>query len=134
MRLVLIKAKPFAPISINVLIAIEHLFYIILIGIVKLSLSFPNKSCKFSLLSSISIPPKVETFLGLSLFLCCFPIVPYCHYSPWLPMYLLIVLALASALGSLASYDLVYHSQNTFLPSYTVLTFGLTIFGCILLL
>jgi hypothetical protein len=104
------KAKPFAPISINVLIAIEYPFCIILISIVKLSLSFPNKSYKFSSLSSISILPKVETFLGLSLFLRCFPVVPYCHYSPWLPMYLLVVLALASALGSLASYDLIYHS------------------------
>jgi hypothetical protein len=112
------KAKLFAPISINVLIAIEYLFCIILTGIVKLSLSFPNKSCKFSSLSSISILPKVETFLGLSLFPCCFPVVPYCHCSPWLLIYSLMVLALASALGSLASYDLVYHSQNTFLPSY----------------
>jgi hypothetical protein len=112
------KAKPFAPISINVLIAIKHPFYIILIGIVKLSLSFPNKFCKFSSLSSTSILPKVETFLGLSLFPRCFPIVPYCHYSPWLPMHSLVVLALASALGSLASYDLIHHSQNTFLPSY----------------
>jgi hypothetical protein len=110
MRLVLIKAKPFAPISINVLIIIEHPFCIILTGIVKLSLSFPNKSCKFSLLSSISIPPKVETFLRLSLFLCCFPVIPYYHYSPWLPMHSLVVLALASALGSLASYDLIYYS------------------------
>jgi hypothetical protein len=104
------KAKPFAPVSINVLIVIKHLFYIILIGIVKLLLSFPNKSCKFSSLSSTSILPKVETFLGLSLFLHCFPVVPYCHYSPWLLMYSLVVLALASALGSLASYDLIYHS------------------------
>jgi hypothetical protein len=104
------KAKPFAPISINMLIVIEHPFCIILTGIVKLSLSFPNKSCKFSSLSLISILPKVETFLGLSLFPRCFPIVPYCHYSLWLPMHSLVVLALALALGSLASYDLIHHS------------------------
>jgi hypothetical protein len=134
MRLVLIKAKPFAPISINALIAIKHPFCINLIGIVKLLLSFPNKFCKFSSLSSTSIPPKVETFLGLSLFPYCYSVVPHCHCSPWLPTHLLVVLALASALGSLASCDLILRSQNTFLPSYTILTLGLTIFGRILLL
>jgi hypothetical protein len=108
--LVSIKVKPFAPVFINALIAIKHPFCIILTGIVKLSLSFPNKSYKFSSLSSTSIPPKVEIFLGLSLFPCCFPVVPYYYYSPWLPIHSLMVLALASALGSLASYDLVHHS------------------------
>ena len=108
MRLVLIKVKPFALIFINILIIIEYPFYIILTGIIKLSLSFPNKSCKFSSLSLISIPPKVETFLGLSFFLCCFPVVLYCYCSPWLPIHSLMDLALALALGSLASYDLVH--------------------------
>jgi hypothetical protein len=75
------KAKPFALISINALIAIEYLFCINLIGIVKLLLSFPNKSCKFSSLSLISILPKVETFLGLSLFLYYYS-VPYCYCFP----------------------------------------------------
>jgi hypothetical protein len=120
MRLVSIKTKLFAPVSINVLIAIEHPFYIILTGIVKLLLSFPNKSCKFSSLSSTSIPPKVETFLGLSLFLYCFPVILYYCCSPWLPIHSLVDLALALALGSLASYDFVHHIQNTFLPSYTI--------------
>jgi hypothetical protein len=132
--LVSIKANPFAPISINVLITIKYPFCIILTGIVKLSLSFPNKSCKFSSLSSTSILPKVETFLRFSLFPYCFPVIPYCHCSPWLLMHLLVILALALASGSLASYNLILCSQSTFLSSYTILTLSLTVFGHILLL
>jgi hypothetical protein len=83
-RLVLIKANLFAPISVNVLITIEHLFYIILTGIVKLLLSVPNKSCKFSSLSSILILPKKETSLRLGLFFYCY--LTDSHYFPWVPM------------------------------------------------
>ena len=76
MRLILIKAKPFAPISINALIVNKHPFCIILIGIVKLSLSFPKSFYNFSSLNLIFIPPKIETFLRLNLFLYCFLISP----------------------------------------------------------
>jgi len=75
-RSVSINANPSAPVSINALIAIESPFWATLIGTVKVWSPLPNNLCKFSSFGSISIPPKVETFLRPGLFPSL--LRPYC--------------------------------------------------------
>jgi hypothetical protein len=61
-RWALIKASPFAPVSINALDAIDSEFFASRIDMVKLSLSFPNNLVKSKVQQSTPFWPKEETF------------------------------------------------------------------------
>jgi hypothetical protein len=67
-NLVLIKAKPFAPVLIKALVAIKYLLLIIYIFTLKLSFSFSNSLFRFNVLRSILVL-RIETFSRLSLLL-----------------------------------------------------------------